>query len=214
MAIIKSLKNLTNKFKKMSSSDLKKASSKSIDWLKKNLGKDADTKDKNPKNWVPAHLKGQDNEFKKAVSSTGMPMIGMLYFFTYSPKHAKTLPYYDTFPCIIPVTYKQGGMLGINFHYLPPLLRATLLDALLSIKTHTAHNGRPDDYFKVSYDFLKGFSKSNLVKPTIKRYLFSHVKSNFAHIRSTEWENAVMLPVEQFKKANKREVWADSRNSV
>ena len=214
MAIIKALTKLTKKFKNMAQSELKKASLKSREWLKKNLGKDADTKGKDPKNWVPSHLSGQDKEFRRAVSKSSMPMIGMLYFFTYAPKHAKTLPYYDTFPCVIPINYQKGGMLGINFHYLPPLLRASLLDALLSIKAHTAHNGRPDDYFKISYDYLKGFSKSNIVKPTIKRYLFSHVRSNFAHIRSEEWENAIMLPVEQFKKANKREVWADSRSVV
>lgn len=217
MAFIKSLKKLTNKFKNMTQSKLQKAKKASIEWLRKNLGADADTKDKDPKNWVPSLLKSQDLIFRKAVSKASLPMIGMLYFYTYAPKHAKTLPYYDTFPCVIPINYYKGksaGFLGINFHYLPPLLRASLLDALLSIKAHTAHNGRPDDYFKISYDYLKGFSKSNLVKPTIKRYLFTHVRSNFAHIRSGEWENAVMLPVEQFKKANKREVWKDSKESV
>jgi len=214
MAIIKNLTKLADKFKNMTSTQLKKASTKSRDWLKKNLGKDANTKDKDSKNWVPSLLQTQDKEFKKSISKTGMPMIGMLYFYTYAPKHAKTLPYYDTFPCVIPINYQKGGMLGINFHYLPPIMRAQLLDGLLSIKTHTAHNGRPDDYFKISYDYLKGFSKSNLVKPTIKRYLFNHVRSNFAHVQSSEWENAVMLPVEQFQKENKRTVWQDSRSMV
>ena len=52
-----------------------------------------------------------------------------LNMFIYSPKFAKTLPYYDTFPLVMPLELAEGGFYGLNFHYLPYALRARLLDA-------------------------------------------------------------------------------------
>ena len=115
MAIIKSIKKFGNKLKKMSPFDLKKASRKSKEWLNDNLSK---TK-KKPSNWVHDDLKGQDTEFQEAISPTSRMQIGHMGFFTYNPKHAKTLPYYATLPFIVVVSPAKNGFLGINFHSLP-----------------------------------------------------------------------------------------------
>ena len=66
------------------------------------------------------------------------PMLGNMYLFSYDPKTKETLPYYDRFPLIIPfrpsvVSGKAGsgpGFYGLNLHYIPPRLRARLMDAL------------------------------------------------------------------------------------
>ena len=215
MAIIKSIKKFANKIKKMTSFDLKKAGQKSREWLKKTLGKAFNTTSKEPKNWVHKDLKDADLEFQESISPTQNLQIGHMGFFTYDPKWKKALPYYDTFPLIIVVSPAKGGFLGLNMHYLPYLLRAKLMDDLLSIKAYTVYNGKKDAEFQsISYDYLKGMSTSNLIKPTIKHYLYGHVKSKFARVHSNFWEEALFLPVEQFKKASKREVWADSRGMV
>lgn len=214
MAIIKAITKFRDKLKS-ANSELKKSASKSREWLKKNLGKAFDTKSKDPKNWVHKDLKGQDKEFKQSISPTSRLLVGHLGFFSYDAKHKKTLPYWDSFPLIVMVGPASNGFMGLNFHYLPYLLRAKLFDDLLSIKKHTIHLGKKDDYFhQMSYDYLRGISQSKLVKPTIKHYLWKHVKSNFAHVHSEFWEEALFLPVEQFQKANKREVWKDSRDMV
>jgi hypothetical protein len=218
MAFIKKLTKLQDKFKKMASSKIRQAKQTSIDWLKstvaKKLGFGTKAKiDADGNNWVLKKLGKVDAEFEAAVSQSRAPLIGHMYFYIYDPKWKKQLPYYDTFPLVIPIGYWNKGLLGLNFHYLPPLVRAVLLDSLLSIKAHTIYNGRPADYMKISYELLKGMSKTPW-RPTIKKYIWSHVKSNFAHIHSDEWENAVFLPVEQFKKANKRTVWKDSREMI
>ena len=57
--------------------------------------------------------------------------VGKLNMFFYSPKFAKTLPYYDTFPLVLPLEKYNDGFLGINFHYLPIPLRVKLLDRLV-----------------------------------------------------------------------------------
>ena len=68
-----------------------------------------------------------DMETKKRVR------IGRMYHFKYDPKGAKTLPYYDAFPLIFMVGPAPGGFYGINLHYLPPQLRARLMDSLYDI---------------------------------------------------------------------------------
>src|SRR6056300_1120010 len=57
----------------------------------------------------------------------GRPSTGRLNLFFYDPKTKKKLPYYDTFPLVLPLEPIKGGFLGMNFHYLPPLLRFRLL---------------------------------------------------------------------------------------
>ena len=65
---------------------------------------------------------------------------GYMYGFVYDPKWKKELPYYDRFPLIFPVEFDKDGFLGINFHYLPHILRAKLMDAL-----YTTVNNRKYD---------------------------------------------------------------------
>lgn len=138
--------------------------------------------------------------------------IGKLYLAYYDPKHKKTLPYYDTFPLILPIDRYNDGFLGLNLHYLPPILRAKLLDALYD----TLNNDKMDKNtkLKVSYGILKSASKFRDFKPCIKRYLGSHFRSRFIRIPPEEWTPAVFLPIEQFEKSSKANVWADSRRSI
>ena len=59
------------------------------------------------------------------------PFYGRLNMFIYDPKFKKTLPYYDTFPLVLPLEKYSDGFLGINLHYLPIPLRIRLLDRLV-----------------------------------------------------------------------------------
>ena len=59
------------------------------------------------------------------------PFFGKMNMFIYAPKFAKKLPYYDTFPLVLPLERYSDGFLGINLHYLPIPLRIGLLDRLV-----------------------------------------------------------------------------------
>ena len=136
--------------------------------------------------------------------------IGKMFMFFYDPKHKDTLPYYDTFPLVFPIDFKPGGFLGINLHYLPPVLRARLMDALYA----TANNRKYDDSTKlrVSYQILASASRFKYFKPCIKHYLWEHVMGNrYLNIEPTNWDSALMLPTERFKKATKDKVWRESK---
>jgi len=138
------------------------------------------------------------------------PSTGRLNLFFYDPKTKKKLPYYDTFPLVLPLEPIKGGFLGMNFHYLPPLLRFRLLETVhgrFATKRELDKNMKLD----VSYDRIKNIP---LVKPTIKKYLFSYVRSNFLRIDNDEAALAVYLPVQQFKKRSDSYVWGQSRGML
>ena len=65
------------------------------------------------------------------------PFYGRLNMFTYNPKHRKTLPYYDTFPLVLPIEKYPDGFLGINLHYLDIRTRIRLLDRLVDFSNNT-----------------------------------------------------------------------------
>jgi len=137
---------------------------------------------------------------------------GSMYHFLYDPKMKKELPYYDRFPLIFMVESAKDGFYGINLHYLPPKLRAVLMDALYKI----SNNKRYDETtrLRLSYDTLKGASRFRFFKPTFKKYLNKHVRSQFVEIKSVEWDIALFLPTERFEKASKSRVFADSRKMI
>jgi len=137
---------------------------------------------------------------------------GYMYLFKYDPKTKLDLPYYDTFPLIFPIESYPDGFLGINMHYLPYVLRAKLMDALYGIATDKKYNEKTK--ILATYRILKGASKYNAFKPTVKRYLNSHVRSQFLEIRAPEWDIALFLPLERFKKSDKASIWADSRAMI
>lgn len=138
--------------------------------------------------------------------------IGSMFMFFYDPKWKNTLPFYDTFPLIFPIEMYKDGFLGLNLHYLPPLLRGKLMDALYDLINNDKMNDTTR--LKISYDLLNGASRFKWFKPCIHRYLFSHVQSRFLYIDPVNWDKAVMLPLERFRKATKEQVWKNSRRKV
>jgi len=143
-------------------------------------------------------------------------VMGSMFMFFYDPKHKDTLPYYDSFPLVIVLKPAEGGFLGLNLHYLPPVLRAKFLDALLEI----TNNKRYDEStkFNLTYNALQRAAKLKYFKPCIKHYLTDHVRSRFAMVPAPEWEIAVFLPTADFNSQGKRyninKVYADSRKMI
>jgi len=110
---------------------------------------------------------------------------------------------------VLPLEPISGGFMGMNFHYLPPLLRFRLLERMQA----TATDSRFDDKtkFNVNYDDVKNIK---IVKPTIKKYLYSYVQTGFLRINADEAAVAIYLPVQRFKKATEAKVYSDSRRFI
>ena len=139
----------------------------------------------------------------------GDSVYGSMYFFEYDPKHKDTLPYYDRFPLIFPINKVKGGILGMNMHYLPPKMRAQLMDALYSVSSD--NNYDEGTVLNINYKLLQRASNCRVFKPTVKRYLAKQVRSKFIKIAASEWDTALFLPVQSFQKQSQGTVWADSR---
>ena len=137
------------------------------------------------------------------------PFYGKLNMFFYDPKHKKTLPYYDTFPLVLPLERYPDGFLGINMHYLPIPLRIKLLDKLVDYSNNTKF----DETTRLVVDYSK-LKSIRLIRPTIHKYLSGYTKSQFRRIDADEFTIAVLLPVQRFKKASSTEVWKESRGMI
>lgn len=146
------------------------------------------------------------------INLTQNQVIGSMYMFFYDPKHKDTLPYYDSFPLVIVIDKAPGGFLGLNLHYLPPVLRAKFLDSLMETTNNKKFN--ESTRFDINYQKLKSASKMKYFKPCIKHYLGDHVRSRFAKVESPEWEIATFLPTASWQKSSGRKVYSDSRKMI
>ena len=133
---------------------------------------------------------------------------GNMYMYFYDPKTKKTLPYYDRFPLTILVEPAPGGFYGLNLHYLRPDIRAAFLDELM--KTAPKRVTDRSRLVKMRYKLLAGVRRYKEFKPCFKHYLTDHVKSKIVRVPMTDWELAIFLPTEQFRKAAKSTVFKDS----
>ena len=138
--------------------------------------------------------------------------VGSMYLFQYDPKFKKELPYYDTLPLIFPFKVVPGGFYGINLHYLPPQLRAKLMDALYSYTNNTKYD--ESTKLKITYNILEASARSNLIAPCVKHYLLDHTMSKFMYIYPSEWDIALFLPLARFQKRNANYVYGQSRKII
>jgi len=143
---------------------------------------------------------------------TNRIITGNMYLFAYDPKTKEDLPYYDRFPLVFPFRRVPDGFYGINLHYLPPLLRAKLMDALYD----TVNNDNMDETtrLRINYRILQSAAKFRYFEPCVKHYLNNHVRTRFLWIPADQWETALFLPLERFVGATKQQVWKDSRRMV
>ena len=140
------------------------------------------------------------------------PLIGSMNMFFYDPKHKDKLPYFDRFPLIIIVGPAPKGFYGLNLHYLPPILRAKLLDELLNNLNNKSYD--ETTRFQINYSMLKRVSNMRYFKPCYKHYLTQHVKSRMARVNAPDWEIATFLPTADFEKGSKAQVYRDSRRMI
>jgi hypothetical protein len=171
----------------------------SITWLQKRM----------------ASLKSPTKLAREIVSEknrNGTFEVGGLYHFFYDPLTKNKLPYYDTFPLIIPLRIDKDGFLALNLHYLPPMYRATFLDKLMPL---ALKNAREDPVrLRVTYDILKITQSVKEFKPCLKKYLESQIRSRIVPVEPNEWEVALFLPTAIFKGATEKKVYAESLKEI
>jgi len=154
-------------------------------------------------------LRGNPDRLKAKSSKH---ISGKLYMYFYNPKTKDELPYYDIFPLVFIMEVYPDGFLGLNLHYLPPDLRIILFEKLIKL----TNNKRYDETtrLRLSYNVIQKFGRFKWAAPCIKRYLTTHIKSDIREVSPENWELAIFLPTESFKKTIKEVVWNDSRKRI
>ena len=167
------------------------------------------------KKWFQANIKklGQVNRTSllkdDALDPVTKTVFGNMYMYFYDPKYKEELPYYDRFPLVLMVEPAPGGFYGLNLHYVNPVARARLLNELFKLAPKKLTNDSRLN--RLRYDLLQGVKKYKEYEPCFKRYLMTNVQSQMSRVPMTDWETAIYLPIQQFKKKSARSVWADSR---
>ena len=148
---------------------------------------------------------------------------GYMYFFHYEPAGKHELPAYDNFPLALIVQREANGFLGLNFHYLSYRSRAMLFDMLhsaLVIQGPDPDGSGPKGpdplrtRMRATYKVLTSMSKYKAFRPCMKRYRNSQFRSPLLQVGSSEWDLALFLPVEQFRKSTRAEVWQESQERI
>jgi hypothetical protein len=153
---------------------------------------------------TPERLMGEN-----PTKLVGSIIPGSMYMFFYDAKTKDTLPYWDKFPVIFAIEPAPGGFYGINLHYMQPMLRAKVMDALYAITSDQKYDERTK--IIASLKTLKAMSAINIIQPCIKRYLSSHVQGRYMLVDPQNWDQAIFLPTERFQKASTAKVWYDTR---
>ena len=175
--------------------ELRARSIESMNWFRNNL----------------RQIRVRSTSLMDEFDAEGALQLGQMYMFFYDAKTQDKLPYWDYFPLCIPIKRYKTGFMGLNLHYLPPILRAKMLDGLMSI---AGKNIDDNTKFKLSYAMLQKSSKLKYFRPCYKHYLNAQVKSKFSEVKAPEWEIATFLPTAQFRKRSNAKVYYDSRQMI
>lgn len=162
--------------------------------------------------WFLNRVKRETEREGSGGSRAGATIVpGHMYYYRYNPIGKDTLPYYDIFPLVIPVTYRESGFIGLNLHYLPPAWRARLL--MLMVHNFSMSNSETQ-YLKMTYNQLRSISAMKAFQPCVKMYLYKQMRNKLRRIPPTEWTNAIMLPLQHFVGATDTFVWRNSMERI
>lgn len=174
-----------------------------------------DRQSKTSINWYKQQLKNvkggkqlQDKKIASPTRSNQKPFIGGMFQFVYDAKTKEKLPFWDAFPLVIIVNVYDDGVLGLNLHYLPPQMRAKILDILMTYeKTIKTGSNGIRTYMQLSYNMLSRLPED--IQFCLKKYLYTHIQSKVIRIESEYWDKVAFLPTQRFQKATTQTVWKE-----
>jgi hypothetical protein len=138
--------------------------------------------------------------------SRGM-RLGYPCLFVYDAKTKADLPYWDSLPFSIVLHKYADGFLGLNLHYLEWTRRIQLAKKLV----RKAKNKNRITYLDVKKAWGSLKLPEALLALVIRRYLYSHIRSEIKQFDFETYEEAVKDIRPKFKKQSERRVLAAIR---
>lgn len=126
--------------------------------------------------------------------------VGGMFFFRYDPKHRLTLPMYDKYPLAVVVDRYTDGFLGLNLHYLSAGQRGSVVTLFNDFyDKKKLFNGISTGSYS-NWDLIQSASGglANFSSVCVKRYLYSHIRSQLVRIDKDEYDKAVQLPIDEW----------------
>ena len=117
--------------------------------------------------------------------------------FFYDAKTKKTLPYFDMFPLVFPLRRLGNSFTGINAHYLPPAFK----EDFFNIYNRFAVNDEFDETTLYRMTWSK-ISRFKIMRPLIRKYSLTNIKSRFLVLNADEVPTALALPLTRLVKTN------------
>ena len=164
--------------------------------------------------------KSNPTQLLQSAGKTKRLLPGRLYMFNYrNPISKTTADYYDMFPVVLVTNvYEQKSYFsGLNFHYLPEMYRAELMDELFK---YMINPGTPGDDLstsirgkmapRVNYEFMKKRRNLMSFKPLYRRYNMDRVIGQYLYIPPKAWDFIMMMPLARFRKAGINKIYRDS----
>ena len=164
--------------------------------------------------------KNSPNQLLQSAGRTKRLLPGRMYMFNYrNPISKATADYYDMYPVVLVMNvYEQKDYFqGLNFHYLPPIYRAELMDQLFQYVMNSGTQGdelsttiRAKLEPRINYEFMKKRRNLMSFKPLFKRYNMNNVVGQYLYVPPKAWDFIMMMPLARFRKAGINRVYRDS----
>jgi len=154
--------------------------------------------------------------FKKLYKNKEIPNVkpgsrqmrlGYPVMFVYSAKWASILPYWDALPFSIVLAKYPDGFLGLNLHYIDWARRIQLAKKIAK----AAKNGRRIKYIDIKKAWTSLKLPEALLMLVIRRYLYSHIRSNMKIFDIDTYYEAVKDIRPKFRKQAEKKVLAAIR---
>lgn len=185
------------KFKSATKGSIERHTIDSLDWFRKRISKDV--------NISRTALLKDTGDYRTKSGKEDTSLIGKLYYFNYEAEGVgnSELGVYDEYPMVFifnSTKTKEGKQVlwGLNLHYATPAERATLYMELLKLKTTKGWSEKTK--LKMSWNLIKGVASHRLYKKCVHAYRVDRMKSRLVEIKPEDWEVAVFLQLQRWKR--------------
>ena len=128
--------------------------------------------------------------------------IGQMFFFMYRAE-TPNLPVWDAYPISIIISVSQDHFIGLNLHYIPPILRLLVLDEL--IKIDKDKRMPVNKRLGTKAIFLEKIKNDKVYAHCVKKYRRDKQRSPLLRIQPSEWITVSQLNLQK---------WIGDKNAV
>ena len=194
------IQSFLDRFQKASMSGvlMQRHTRESLDWFRKIVSKNM--------KYNRSRLLKDTGDYKTRKGRENKTLVGRLYYFEYDAKEAgdRELGVYDRFPMtfVFNTSISQDGaklIHAINMHYLVPRERALIYLKLMKLRNKKGWTNATK--LKASWNLFKSVAEHSLLKRAVHTYRVDRiVNSKMVEIHAADWEIAVFLRLEDWRK--------------